>query len=229
MIDLMIINYNMPEAVTEIMDSIHSKVHHRWIVVDNGSDIVAPHPKTSIFVLENKQVMGGFLAGLDLVKSDFFWDFSTSMSAFKYEADPIKDMLSAFSNEDVVAVFPAFTSGVKAPTHKVFNKQDTHFHQTPIGGFDGMWRTEWINGHIDHAFTSWGVDIDLGFRAHFEGKTMLVDNCVTCDLVERRGYPDRRKVSEEENNRVENDRMNAILSEKYGANWRETDWLRGAL
>jgi hypothetical protein len=211
------------------MSSIKSTISHRWIVVDNGSDIVPPHPKTSVFVEKNNQVMSGALAGLDAITADFFWDFSTSMSGFRYDSDPIEDMLSAFKDENVVSVSPAFRAGAKAPTHKIYNQRPEHFHQIPIGGFDGMWRTQWLKDHLDHRFTSWGHDIDLGFQAHTEGKIILVDNYVTCEIVERKGYPERRRVSEEENNRVENERMNSILSEKYGADWRSTEWLAEVL
>jgi len=228
MIDLMIVSYNMPEAVDEIMSSIKSTISHRWIVVDNGSDIVLPHPKTSVFVEKNNQVMSGFLAGLEQVEAEFFWDFATSMQSFQFDSDPITEMLSGFLFENVVAVFPAFRSGASAPTHTIYNQRQEHYHTIPVGAFDGMWRTDWIRSRIDKRFTSWGVDIDLGFQARAEGKIMLVDNRVSCEVVEGKGYPERRKLSREENNRVENDRMNTILTEKYG-DWRNAEFLRGVL
>jgi hypothetical protein len=230
MIDLMIINYNMPEAVTEIIDSIHSRIPHRWIVVDNGSDIVPPHPKTNVFVKENHQVMSGALAGLQEITSEYFWDFSTSMGPIRCDGDPIAEMLSGFEGHpEIVAIFPALSGDIKSPTHTIYRQSDEHFSQVPIGAFDGMWRTDWLKSHLDHAFTSWGVDIDLGYKARREGLTMWVNNHVVTELVERKGYPERRHVSEEQNNRDESERMNRILSQNYGDNWWDIMEIREAL
>jgi hypothetical protein len=220
MIDLMIINYNFPDIVDYRLETFKSSVPHRWIVVDNGSDILSPSVHSTVFVAENKQWMSGFVAGIEQVNSKYIWLFSTGEKEMRCNGDPIKEVLKVFKNHpDCVGVFPAL-DGVTNKTHLIYvpKENDT---QIPFGNICGVWDVAWLKEHIDLRLSSWGIDFDLGYQARLENKSLWLSSNVVFQCIEHAGYPERRKITLEENDRQETENMHKVLSSKYGDDWRE--------
>ena len=116
-IAIVITNYNMPERCDALCEHITEQVKwpYELIVVDNGSDLVPPSKYSNVFLEENKQTCGGWLAGFeyaDFLEEDFFayWVMITS-AEFPPDSGDVLTPLAQFlvSNPDAVVVHPALT------------------------------------------------------------------------------------------------------------------------
>lgn len=222
MIDLLIVNYNLPEAVTEIMDSINSRIRHRWIIVDNGSDVIAPHPLTNVSVTRNDGWMSGMRAGLAAVSSEFVWVFTTSFGAVTSEHDPIAELKFTFDAfADVVSVTPAWTGYLTPETHKRFAKGKGDYENIGWANPACFWRTDFLKENIEYRSRSgWGTDYELSYLASEAGLQCYRCNNVTMEVHEHRGYDNgRRHVDLQQSERDATAEMHAVYSAKYGADW----------
>ena len=105
----------MPERTDAIVEHVRSTTNYPvdYYIVDNGSDLVAPSKYSTVLLKENRQVTGGFLAGVDAaVQSDkdytAYWFMITSAKFIvKDKRDPLDYLVPMIENPDTFAVSPA--------------------------------------------------------------------------------------------------------------------------
>src|SRR5512139_2749809 len=106
----------MPERAEALAEYIRKYVE--WPVevylVDNGSDLVAPAPSTTLWLERNVQTTGGWLAGLEQARDDAPWLgywFLITSAEFPEETQDFAS-LPRFLMEDerAVGVSPALTA-----------------------------------------------------------------------------------------------------------------------
>src|SRR3990170_4698870 len=94
---ILVVNYNMPERTDALCNHVGRRVKwpHDLIVIDNGSDLVAPSQFTTLWLPENRQTTGGLLAGLryaDLGGSYMAYWFLITSAELIGENDPLAPM-----------------------------------------------------------------------------------------------------------------------------------------
>ena len=216
---LLIVNYNLPERVYLITKSVKGG----WIIVDNGSDIVAPHPESTHFVDKNNGWINGLVVGLEAVKTEFVWVFTTSMGAVSCEGNAIAELQSTFTaHPEAVTVSPAWLGDLTAKTHKVFAPSVEHYRENVMCSPAAMWRTNFLRDNLNHNLIyGWGADLELGYIAKQAGFTLWVNNRVGIDISEHAGYSDgRRNETLDEVNKKASQNMEEVLSDKYGKDWK---------
>jgi hypothetical protein len=221
MIDILIVNYNLPESVDEIMSSLKSEVKHKWIIVDNGSDAVPPHKKSTHFVKQNKGWMSGLTVGLDAVKAEYVWVLTTSMGAIQCEGDPIKELLSVFEKYDnAVMASPCWLGELKPKTHKVFAPSIEHYRPATLCSPSAFWKADFLVKNLERSLSyGWGTDFDLTYKAR--NHSAWVNNRVGVELHEFAGYgTDRRGETLDQKNANAHAEMERVLSAKYGPDWK---------
>jgi hypothetical protein len=212
MIDLLLINYNVPDAVDSLMQ-MKSRFPHRWIVVDNGSD--EPHPMTSLRLEENRGGMWpAVLAGLEQVTAPFVWILTTSMANIKHKADPLLTLLSCFSH-DIVGVSPVWKGELTGP-HMFMGKAG----YTPYMNTASIWQTNWLKANLpdERLVSGWGTDFELSYFAKQQEKRMIVSDSVSVTILQHYGRTENEILDYVNLGRKS---MDAVLSEKYGDNWKE--------
>jgi len=217
----LIVNYNLPEAVDEIRDSLPNG---RWVIVDNGSDIMPPHKSTNIYMSKNRYWISGLLRGLDSVDTEYVWIFTTSMGAVSCEMDALNEMLYIFAlMSDAISVSPAWVGELTSPTHKAFAQTDESYHKSQLCSPAAMWRTEFIKSNLDpRLIYGWGSEFDLGYIAKQQGYSHYINDRVTVKIKEHNGYADGRRAEElSAINEKASRNMDEVLTEKYGVAWKE--------
>src|SRR3970040_1377093 len=91
---IIITNYNMPERADALFKHISCTVEwpHDVVLVDNGSDLVAPAQYTTLWLPENRQTTGGWLAGLRFAteyEQYFSYWFLITSAEFNDKIDPL--------------------------------------------------------------------------------------------------------------------------------------------
>jgi hypothetical protein len=213
---MLVVNYNLSGVVDELV-KMESDVEHRWIVVDNGSDI--PSVNTTIFIRGNTGgMMPALLAGLRVVTEPFIWILTTSMTAILSEGDPIKLLLDCF-DENTVGVSPLWAGELTGP-----HRMNAEWGERPYLNTASCWRTEWLKDNLPdkRLVSGWGTDFEISYFARQQGKTLRVCKDVSVTIKEHNGYPEKRPMKLKEFNDTARDTMNAVLSEKYGSSWRDT-------
>jgi hypothetical protein len=224
MIDILIVNYNLPEAVDKLRASIETNVPHRWIIVDNGSDVVAPHPDSTVFVQKNDGWMSGLAAGLDVVTSRYVWILTTSMDAVISEHDPLTDLKLIFALEHrAVAISPAWSGNLGPETHKRFAAGYGYYQNIGWANPAELWRIDFLRANLERRSKhGWGTDYELTYLAKQAGFSMWRANHVKIQISEHKGYgTNRRAQSIDDNQREANEIMNTVYTEKYGPDWRK--------
>jgi hypothetical protein len=223
MIDLLLVNYNLPEAVDEIVNSIHSVVPHRWIIVDNGSDLAPAHPRTTHQVSENHGWMSGLSTGLDAVTSDYVWVLTTSMGCVSCDADPLATLLAPFIFDPLtVAVSPAWLNVIGPWTHRHFLAGSSDYEPVDWASPAAFWRADFLKANLERKSSSgWGTDYELTYLAKRDNRSLWKCSAVTVEMHEHRGYDNgRRQVSLAESERMATEEMERIYYAKYGLEWR---------
>jgi hypothetical protein len=211
MIDLLLINYNVPDAVDSLMQ-MKSRFPHRWIVVDNGSD--EPHPMTSLRLEENRGGMWpAVLAGLEQVTAPFVWILTTSMRNIRSGTDPLAYMISYFIR-DVVGVSPMWRGELTGP-HLLHAKAGGTLYLNTAS----IWRTDWLKANLpdERLISGWGTDFELSLFARQQEKQMLILDGVTVQIQEHYG---RNGDQVEKYTEAARKKMDDVFTEKYGGDWR---------
>lgn len=216
---LLIVNYNLPEVV----DTLTALVPGDWIIVDNGSDIVPPHPATTIHVKDNGGWMSGLSAGLDAVTDEFVWVFTTSMAFVHCDTDPIAELMEVFKEPEAVCVTPGWVGHLDAGTHKWFALGAGRYNKIGFATPAECWRTEFLRDNLERRLKhGWGTDYDLTYKVRQAGYSAWRANGVRIEIAEHNGYAEgRRKQTLDESRREAYEVMASVLSEKYGPSWRE--------
>ena len=232
---ILIVNYNMPERTNALVEHVSCCVKwpHALVVIDNGSDLVSPSKYTNLWLPENRQTTGGWLAGLrfaDSLDDDFFayWFLITSAEFPKGDSDPLSPMAQWLMDEpDAVGVHPALTEdSTTAWTHLISQNGNMKPRRTwMIDNIASLWRADWFNENdrFDPELKyAWGIDLETCFKARTQGRSLWVDERSRIKKVTNIGY-DMERMNMKASNREQlaGQNMADVLSGRYGANWWE--------
>jgi len=230
---ILIVNYNMPERTDALVEHVSCCVKwpHALVVIDNGSDLVSPSKYTNLWLPENRQTTGGWLAGLrfaDSLDDDFFayWFLITSAEFPDGDRDPLSPMAQWLVDEpDAVGVHPALTEdSTTAWTHLISQNGNMKPRRTwMIDNIASLWRADWFNENdrFDPELKyAWGIDLETCFKARQQGRSLWVDERSLIKKVTNIGYlMERMHMKADTRGQLAGQNMADVLSERYGANW----------
>lgn len=225
-----IVNYNMPERTDAIC--AHLQEYAGWpldlIVVDNGSDLVAPSQFTTLKLPANRQTTGGWLAGLEqarkLGEHLAYWFLITS-AEFVEQTDPLTPLASfLLDTPQAVAVHPALTrDSTTAWGHLKKRSQGIPRRTWMIDNIASLWRADWFDecGGFDPCLKyGWGIDLETCWKARRDGRSLWVHEGVRVKKVTDIGYMmERMNMSAELRRVLAGANMTEMLSERYGPDW----------
>lgn len=230
-----IVNFNMPERADALAEFIESHVDNPCdvILVDNGSDQVAPSQHTTLRIEKNMQTTFGWLAGLEWAdlwsnlngyKYFAYWFLITS-AEFVGRADPLTPMVEFMErHEDVVGIHPALTKDSTTSWEHMKERRPFGFRETwMIDNIASLYRADWFNsiGRFDPALRfAWGIDLETCWKARMQGKRLFLNETVPVKKVTNIGYKmDRMGMSAQDREQRAGLNMAHVLSERYGPDW----------
>lgn len=221
-------NYNMPERTNALAERIHRLPNCDLFVVDNGSDIAEPSHFTYVWLAENCQTTGGWLAGLKAAKRmghyDYYWFLITS-AEFVDERDPLTPMVAHLdADPNAVGVHPALTAdSTTAWEHLKARGGDQPRQTWMIDNIASLYRADWFDGAggFDPEMKyAWGIDLETCWKARRDGRSLWVHEGVQVRKVTDIGYQMRRmNMSAEDRREKAGANMRDVLSARYGENW----------
>lgn len=237
---IVIVNYNMPERADALAEYIRAHCgsqDYELILVDNGSDLQPPAKATTLRLTNNVQTTNGWLMGLHYAdalaavrgtKFFAYWFLITS-AEFVGDADPLAPMLDLLRRDpSAVGVHPAVDADVIAWKHLLPRGNGIPRKAWMIDNIASLYRADWFDGigRFDPALTyAWGIDLEAGYLARKQGRTLWVDERVTVKKVTDIGYKMQRMGMSAEERRVKaEENMERVLSAKYGPGWRNAFW-----
>jgi hypothetical protein len=245
-IALILTNYNMPERTDAIAEHLRFTVNYPidYYIVDNGSDLVKPSKYTTVRLEKNKQVTGGFLAGVDAaVKSGneylAYWFMITSAKFIDIDwIDPLDYLIPTMKKPDTFAVSPS----VNFPKHCAWEP----WMAPRDKGVRRIWGMDYICALISaekyHALGGfrpeliymWGVPGEMNWKARKNGWKLYINDDYTIEKYTDIGYEmDRMNMSAEDRRFLASKNSDDILNPIYGEEYREkfryefTENLRG--
>ena len=235
---IFIVNYNMPERTDRICEHIMFTVNHPYdlYVIDNGSDLVKPSQYTTIQVKENRQTVGGWLAGVDAAThsgEDYstYWFIITSMVFNDIDwSDPLDHLLPLFKYPDTFAVHPATTFNHSAWEHWMSPRE-------PGNGRSSRrrtWGTDYIavlmdaekyhklDGFNPRLTMGWGVMGEMNWKARRRGWKLYINDTYVIHKETDIGYDlNRMNMNAEDRKVLAAKQSDDVLSPSYGEDYRE--------
>lgn len=229
---VLIVNYNMPERAGALYRHIAKTVKwpHEVILIDNGSDLTEPSQFTNLWLPENRQTTGGWLAGLrfaDSLDDDFFayWFLITSAEFPPGDADPLAPLASLLVNlPQAVGVHPALTEdSTTAWTHLIARGVNELRRTWMIDNIASLYRAEWFNdiGRFDPDLKyAWGIDLETCWLARHDHRSLWVHEGSRIKKVTNVGYDmGRMNMSASQREQLAGNNMADVLSKRYGNDW----------
>lgn len=222
----LIVNYNMPERAEAIARQILTHSHCDVYLIDNGSDLVEPSHLTNIHIRKNVQTTNGWLLALDSLKRDYFayWFLITSAELLNIDTlSPMTRMLK--DDPEAVGVHPALTPDSTTAWTHMLAKGGPPRRVGMIDNIASLYRAEWFNeiGRFDPRLTyGWGIDLETGYLAGKQGRTIWIDERVQVRKVTDIGYSmNRMNMTAAERRVLARANMTAVFTEKYGEDWEK--------
>jgi len=232
---IIITNYNMPERTDALCEHINKYVEwpHSLIVVDNGSDLIAPSQYTTIYLDNNIQTTGGLLAGLEYadnlsvkrgVEYSAYWFLITS-AAFIGASDPLTPLMWAMIHDDnMVGIHPALTPDSTTAWQHLIKRDGGGLRQTwMIDNIASLYRAAWLDsiGRFDRELVyAWGIDLETCWKARRDGRGLYICEDVQVQKISNIGYDmGRMNMSADERAIKAGINMHAILEKRYGRDW----------
>jgi hypothetical protein len=230
---IFIVNYNMPERTDALAGHIErtDKWPYELIVIDNGSDLVSPAKSTNLWLPENQQTTGGWLAGLryaDSFDKDWlaYWFLITSAEFPEGNDDPLFPMaIHLLSNPNAVGVHPALTEdSTTAWTHLITRNGRYQPRRTwMIDNIASLWYADWFDeiGRFDPELKyAWGIDLETCFKARQQDKSLWIDERSRIKKVTNIGYDMKRmNMKADTRGQLAGQNMADVLSGRYGPDW----------
>jgi hypothetical protein len=153
----------MPERADALAGRILETVKwpYELFVIDNGSDLCLPAVNTNVFLSENVQTTGGWLAGLEEADKRgenwlAYWFLITSAEFLYGISDPLAPMAGLLEKDtEAVGVHPALTAdSTTAWKHLISRNGKLSPRRTwMIDNIASLWRADWFddNGRFDPA------------------------------------------------------------------------------
>lgn len=227
-------NFNMVERADAMGDYIkeYAKWPHDFYCVDNASDMVPPSKYTNVYLKENIQTTGGWLAGLKAADEsgvDYLaYVFTITSCDFPewQKIDPIAPLARLLLKDDnAVGVHPALTDD--STTDWTEMKTRGGDAPRPIWHLDNlfaMYRADWFNkiGRFDPELTyAHGPDLETGWYARDQGRGLYIHEGVQIRKISQIGYiMDRMHMTTAQRNANAMEEMQRVLGRKWGA-WPE--------
>lgn len=231
-----ITNYNMPERTDALVEYIHTHVKTPVdvIVVDNGSDLVEPAKSTTVWLTKNVQTTGGWLAGLDSLSGKYFayWFLITSAEFTDDSLDPLTPMVRKFKKDaNAVGVHNALTADSTTAWKHLLTDGSKGCRETwMIDNISALYRADWFDsiGRFDPDLVyAWGIDLETCYKAREQGRSLWVCEKAKVKKITDIGYSmNRMNMSSNDRVRFASENMTAVLTRKYGAEWREMMFLK---
>lgn len=242
-------NYNMPERADALYTSLRlsTTTPNDFILVDNGSDITPPANNTTLWLPENRQTIGGWLAGLheaDIIarkRGERFlaYCFLITSAEFIDCKDNLSPCVKLLENDSLaVGVHPALTPDSTTHWEHMKARGGKGYRRTwMIDNIMSVWRADWFDsiGRFDPALVyGWGSDLETCYQARSNGKTIWIAEGARVKKVTNIGYTmGRMNMSSEARAQFASENMREVLSRKYGNLWYAKmygedagDWLR---
>lgn len=226
-----IVNYNMPERTNALVEYIHANVKASIdvVVVDNGSDLTEPSKYTTVYLKDNKQTTGGWLAGLESLSRTYFayWFLITSAEFTGYSKDPLTPMVAKLeADNNAVGVHNALTRDSTTAWKHLLTQHGTGCRRTwMIDNISSLYRAKWFDsiGRFDPRFVyAWGIDLETCYKARMQEKSLWVCEDALVKKVTDIGYSmNRMNMEAADRRRLASENMVNIMREKYGDDWNK--------
>ena len=231
---IFIVNYNMPERADALAGHIRDTVKwpYEFFLIDNGSDLCPPSKYTNIYLKQNQQTTGGWLAGLaeaDGRNQDWlaYWFLITSAEFTQDYADPLSSMAGLlFEDNEAVGVHPALTAdSTTAWKHLISRNGSLKPRRTwMIDNIASLYRADWFdaNDRFDPMLKyAWGIDLETCFKAREQGRSLWVDERSQIKKTTNIGYDmGRMNMNASNREQLAGANMAEVLSGRYGPDWR---------
>lgn len=227
---ILIVNYNMPERTDALVETIRQRVKCRYelIVIDNGSDQMPVSKYTRIRIGRNVQTTAGWLMGLEHARiyDPFAYWFLITSAEFPMDGeDPLTPMVQILEQDpNAVGLHPALTLDSTSAWKHLFTRGYDYPRPTwMIDNIASLYRADWFDriGWFDPELVyAWGIDLETGWKARSQGRTLWVDSRSRVKKVTNIGYTmDRMGMEAEQRGRLAGANMMEVLSRKYGPQW----------
>jgi GT2 family glycosyltransferase len=222
----------MPERTDALCEYIRDHVKAYPVdlcVVDNASDLVEPSKYTTVYLKENVQTTGGWLAGLDALDRDYFayWFLITSTEFVDNKTfDPLEPMVAKLNNDrQAVGVHNALTKDSTTSWRHLITQGGEGCRQVKmLDNISSLYRADWFDsiGRFDPCLVyGWGVDLETAYIAREQGRTLWVCEDAKVKKVTDIGYSmDRMNMSAQRRRELARENMKAVFTEKYSGDWR---------
>jgi hypothetical protein len=225
-----IVNFNMVERCDALVESIQARVKwpHDICVIDNGSDLTEPSQYTMIYLPENVQTTGGWLAGLESIGHiDYlaYWFLITSAEFPPGDDDMLAPMAELFLKwNGAVGVHPALTADSTTSWEHMKERGGNEPRRTwMIDNIASLYRADWFdrNGRFDPALRyAWGIDLEMSLKARRQGHSLWIHEGSRVKKVTNIGYSmNRMSMSAGRREQLAGDNMREVLSSRYGPYW----------
>jgi len=227
---IVICNYNMPERTDALCRRIIRTVKqlYQLFVVDNGSDLVPPSEYTNVYIEENCQTTGGFLAGINVARKlefDYYWLIITSTAFMDDERDPL-GMLLPLMDDDVYAVSPAVIFNDSAWSQWMSPRTPPTVRR--VWGVDYLCalidakKYHEIGGLRPELTMMWGNIGECNWKARQKGWKILVNDNYVVEKETNIGYTmDRMNMTAKDRGRLATEQCENILAPIYGEDFRD--------
>ena len=223
-------NFNMPERADALGDHLarYAAWPHDFYCVDNGSNLAPPSAYTNVQLLANAQTTAGWLAGVDRARLEggyLGYLFLITSAEFVGESDPIAPLAQLLLDDpSAVGVHAALTPDSTTHWEHLKTRGGDRPRRTwMIDNICALYRSDWFdaNNPFDPALPyAWGVDLEAGYKARSQGRSLWVHEGVHVRKVTDIGYRmGRMGMSARERQQKAGDNMRAVLSGRYGNNW----------
>jgi len=229
---IFIVNYNMPERADNLYKYLRSHVKYPIDIylIDNGSDLTNPSQYTNVWIEKNIQTTGGWLKGLKISDRKLYRYFAymfliTSTEFVKESKDPISSMIKCLqTNKNAVGVHPSLTQDSTTYWEHLKNRKQKGFRKTWfIDNIASLYKADWFNsiGRFDKDLIyAHGIDLETGYIARKQGKTIWIDENIQVRKISNIGYSmDRMNMSAEDRNKLAWENTNEVMTRKYGPTW----------
>jgi len=230
-IAVIVTNYNMPESTDRIWDYVQKYVDypHDFIIVDNASDLVAPSEHTTLFLDENVQTTGGWLAGLEYADSLGHDYLAYVIVGTSIELVPDQDHIRVMAefllgDDNAVGIAPAIVDSSVPCWFQILDRGSGKPRRT--WGLDHlftMWRADWFNsvGRFDpELIYAWGLAEETCWQARRDGRSLWVHEGIKKKKHHDIGYKmNRMNMTGEDRGRLAMLNVCEVMPKKYGESW----------
>jgi GT2 family glycosyltransferase len=226
-------NYNMPERTDALVKYIrkHVKAYPAdVVVVDNGSDLCKPSRFTNVWLKENIQTTGGWLAGLASLKQKYFayWFLITSAEFIPEKSfDPLMPMVAKLKDDpQAVGIHNALTQDSTTSWGHLITRGGIGCRPTwMLDNISSLYRAEWFDsiGWFDpNLIYGWGIDLETCYLARQEERTLWICEDAKVKKVTDIGYTmDRMNMTADDRRVRARENMMKVFEDKYGEDWRD--------